>query len=210
MCIKGHPQLVLKMEVIGLVLEGHFGHFLSELKEIQLFCTIMYHRFGLESPNLHKIPSVGIENVCHWSWLSRSFWPFWLRFLGNLLCPHDNFYRIFAKTTELHQIYIFGFSQLILKKMGVIDLDLWGHLVIWTKNSKKQHSMLLLYTDIDRPRGEGVTCPKVLLYWNGVMIIFSCNHTDQWMVQSVCPSVHSSHFFHHVPIIILSWKFQEL
>ena len=48
-------------------------------------------------------------------------------------------------------------------------------------------------------------------------VIFSCDQADLWMVQSVrlsiCPSVHPSHLFHYVPIIIVpwpSWNFQEL
>ena len=34
--------------------------------------------------------SVGIENRGHWLWPSRSFWPFWLRIIGNSACPRDN------------------------------------------------------------------------------------------------------------------------
>ena len=50
--------------------------------------------------------------------------------------------------------------------------------------------------------------------------IFSCDQVALWMVQSVrlsvCPSVRPSvrlsvtPFFHHVPIIVSSWNFQEL
>ena len=45
--------------------------------------------------------------------------------------------------------------------------------------------------------------------------IFSCDQAAIWLVQSVlclsvCPSVRPSHLFHHVPIIISSWNFQEL
>ena len=32
------------------------------------------------------ILSAGIENGGHWPWPSKSFWPFWLRILGNLAC----------------------------------------------------------------------------------------------------------------------------
>ena len=40
--------------------------------------------------------------------------------------------------------------------------------------------------------------------------IFSCDQAAIWLVQSVCLSVRLSHLFHHVPIIISSWNFQEL
>ena len=48
--------------------------------------------------------------------------------------------------------------------------------------------------------------------------IFSCDQAAIWLVQSVClsvrlsvrPSVRLSHLFHHVPIIVSSWNFQEL
>ena len=50
------------------------------------------------------------------------------------------------------------------------------------------------------------------------MYVFSCDQAAIWLVQSVRlfvrlsvrPSVCPSHLFHHVPIIILSWTFQEL
>ena len=51
--------------------------------------------------------------------------------------------RFELESPNFHKICILGFSQMILK-MGVIDLDLQGHLVILTENSKKQ----LLYYDI--------------------------------------------------------------
>ena len=52
--IVGYSRLVLKMEVIDLDLQGHFGHFDSEFKEIRLVRMITRHRFELESPNLHE------------------------------------------------------------------------------------------------------------------------------------------------------------
>ena len=43
------------MEVIDFEIQGHFGHFDLEFKEIWLVRTITYNGFGLESPNLHQI-----------------------------------------------------------------------------------------------------------------------------------------------------------
>ena len=44
--------------------------------------------------------------------------------------------------------------------------------------------------------------------------LFSCDQAALQMVFSVClsvrPSVRLSHLFHHVPIIVSSWNFQEL
>ena len=50
------------------------------------------------------------------------------------------------------------------------------------------------------------------------LLIFSCDQAAIWLVQSVCLSVcpsvrlsvRPSHLFHHVPIIVSSWNFQEL
>ena len=53
------------------------------------------------APNMHHgIPSAGIENRGHWLWPSGSFWPFWLRILGNLTCPHDNSSQIWTGITK--------------------------------------------------------------------------------------------------------------
>ena len=49
-------------------------------------------------------------------------------------------------------------------------------------------------------------------------LFFSCNQAAFWLVQSfrpsvrpsVCLSVRLSHLFHHVPIIVSSWNFQDL
>ena len=52
--------------------------------------------------------------------------------------------------------------------------------------------------------------------WSRVILIliFSCDQAAIWLVQSVCLSVRLSvclsHLFHHVPIIVSSWNFQEL
>ena len=56
---------------------------------------ITHHRFELESlkfaPNMHHVTlAAGIKNRGNWAWPSRSFWRFWLRILGNLVCPCKN------------------------------------------------------------------------------------------------------------------------
>ena len=53
------------------------------------------------APNMHpEILPAGIENGSHWPWPSRSFWPFWLRILGNLACLHDYLYWIWGRVTK--------------------------------------------------------------------------------------------------------------
>ena len=53
------------------------------------------------APNMHPgTLSAGIENGGHWPWPSRSFWPFCLRILGNLACPHNNSSQIWARITK--------------------------------------------------------------------------------------------------------------
>ena len=95
-CIMGYSRLVLKIGIIEFDLQIHFGHFDSEFWEIRVVRAITRHRFGLESPKfapyMHPgILSAGIENGGYWPWPSRSIWPFWLRILGKLVCPHDIF-----------------------------------------------------------------------------------------------------------------------
>ena len=53
------------------------------------------------APNMHLgILFSGIENRCHWPWPSRSFWPLWLRIIGNLACPCNNSSQIWAGITK--------------------------------------------------------------------------------------------------------------
>ena len=96
------PNMHLGILWAGIENGGHwpwpsrsFGHFDLKFLEIRLVRAITRHRFGLELPNLHwtcilEILSVGIEIGGHGPWPSRSFWPFWLRILGNSACPCDN------------------------------------------------------------------------------------------------------------------------
>ena len=58
-CFLGYSQLVLKIGVIDLDLQGHFSHFVLGLLEIWLVRAITRHRFGLESPNLHQTCILG-------------------------------------------------------------------------------------------------------------------------------------------------------
>ena len=53
------------------------------------------------APSMHReILSVGIENGSQWLWPSRSFWPFWLKIVGNSACPHENLSQIWARITK--------------------------------------------------------------------------------------------------------------
>ena len=74
-----------------------------------LVCKIYLHnnssqiwaRITKFAPNMHHgMILVGIENMGHWPWPSRSLWPFCLRILGNSACPHDNSSQIWARITK--------------------------------------------------------------------------------------------------------------
>ena len=127
-------------------------NFDSELYEIRLIRTTLMDlgwNHQICTNMHHGILSAGIENGDHWP--SRSFWPSWRRILENLVCRAIRCSGFELESTNLHQICILGFSQLVLK-MGVNDIDLLGHLAISTQNSKKQHSASLSHTDLGRPR----------------------------------------------------------
>ena len=57
-------------------------------------------------------------------------------------------------------------------------------------------------------------CIKLEVALKRCPMVFSCDQAALQMVFSVCPSVRlsvrPSHLFHHVPIIVSSWNFQEL
>ena len=87
-CILGYCQLVLKMEVPDLDLQGNFGHFDSKFYKNRLVCRISHHGFGLESPNLHQTRILGYSQLVlkmevielarqghfgHFDWNSRKF-----------------------------------------------------------------------------------------------------------------------------------------
>ena len=95
----------------------------------------IWARITTFAPNMHPgTLSAVIENGGHWPWRSRSFWPFWLRILGNLACPCDNSSQVWAWITKFAPNIHLGILWLIwvVLKMGVIDLDLLGHLAIST------------------------------------------------------------------------------
>ena len=75
------------------------------VRELCLVCMITHHRFELVSPNFvpnmhHGIFSIGFEYRDHWHWFSSSFWPFYLRIIGNAACLHDNSSQIWAGITK--------------------------------------------------------------------------------------------------------------
>ena len=59
----GYSQVVLEMEVSDLDLQGHFGHFASELQEIWNVQAITRPKFGLKSPNLHQTYIMGYSRL---------------------------------------------------------------------------------------------------------------------------------------------------
>ena len=152
----GYSQLVLKMEVIDHDLQGNFGRFDSEFYEIRFVCAITCYRFGLEAPKSHQTCNLGYSRLILKTGVID------IDFQGHSGHFVSEFYeiRLFRANTcdgfqmespNLHQIYILGFSQLVLK-MCVVYLDLQDHLVISTQNFKKRRSTSLLYTDLGRPR----------------------------------------------------------
>ena len=62
-CIMGYSRLVLKMEVIDLDLQGHFGHFDSEFWEFWLVRPITFNDFELDSLNFHQICILGFSQL---------------------------------------------------------------------------------------------------------------------------------------------------
>ena len=53
-CILGPSRLVLKMDVIDLYLQGHFGHKLWNACQIELVRAITFRRCVVFAPNFHK------------------------------------------------------------------------------------------------------------------------------------------------------------
>ena len=62
-CILGYSQLVLKVEVIDIDLQGHFGHFDLEFMEIWLVHAMTCNGFELQSPNLHQTCILGYSQL---------------------------------------------------------------------------------------------------------------------------------------------------
>ena len=77
----------------------------SVLPELYLVRTItpshIWARITKFAPSMHPgILSAGNENKGHWPWPSRSFWPFWLRILGNFTCLRNKLLQIWAGITK--------------------------------------------------------------------------------------------------------------
>ena len=53
-CVPGYSRLVLRIGVIYLDFQGHFGHFDLKFLQIRIVHVITRHRFWLESPYLHQ------------------------------------------------------------------------------------------------------------------------------------------------------------
>ena len=160
---------------------------------VNIALTTTHHRFGLESPNLRQICILGCSRLV----LIIKVFDFDLDLQGQFYYFNSKFWEIQSvhaitrnglklESSKLHhQICILGFSQLVLK-MGVIDLDLQGHLAILIQNSRKQYSTFLLYTDLGQPRG--VTRPNVLLFKITVQVVIMMNslswrllHFNEWI-----------------------------
>ena len=62
-CILRYAELVLKMGVIDLNLQGHFDLFDLEFLKIWLVRSIMCDVFELESPNWHQIYILGFSQI---------------------------------------------------------------------------------------------------------------------------------------------------
>ena len=121
----------------------------SEFQEIWFVCAITHHRFRPESPNLHQKCILGyyqlvLEMGGHWSWNQGHFDQFDLEFYAIGLVRVITWNGFELKSSNLHQIWILGFSKLV-SKMGVEVL--WPSLRL-----KKRHSTLLLYTYLGLPR----------------------------------------------------------
>ena len=114
-CILGYSQLVLKIGVIDLDLQGHFGHFDLEFLEIWVVRTTIRNRFGLEPQNLHQtwimgysclISKIGVSDLDlqgHYGHYDSEFLEIWL--------VHAITWNGFGlQSPNLHQIYILRFS----------------------------------------------------------------------------------------------------
>ena len=148
---------------------------------------ITHHRFGLNSPNLHqtcimgysrlvfKIKVIDLALQCHLGNFDSKLYEIWL--VWYITC---NEFKL--ESLNLYQVCILRFPQLVLK-IGVIDLDLQGHLAILTQNSKKQHPTLLFYTDVGWPRG--VTRPKCAHF---LLLSLCCCNDIMIMLDYTCIS----------------------
>ena len=78
------------------------------VRKLYLVRTITRHIFELESSNLHQTCILGYSRLVLKMEvidldLPGNFWPFWLRILGNSVCPLDSSSRIWASITKFAQ-----------------------------------------------------------------------------------------------------------
>ena len=84
------------------------------------------------SPSMHPaMLSAGIEDRGHWPWPSRSFWPFWLRILGNSACPSYNSSQIWAGITQFAPNRHLGMLLSGIEKSGY---GLWPSRSFWLRS----------------------------------------------------------------------------
>ena len=114
------------MEVIDLDLQGHFGHFNSECKEIRHVRTITRHRFGLGSPNfdqtcilaysrfVSKMDVIDLDLPGDSGHFNSEFKE--MRHVHTITR-----HRFGLESPNFHQTCTLGLFQLVLK-IGVIDL----------------------------------------------------------------------------------------
>ena len=100
------------------------------------------------APNMHPdIISVGIGNGGHWPWPYGHFGHFDSELSEIWLAHAITCNGIELDPLNLPQMCILRLSELVLK-IGLIDIDLQGHLSKSTQNAKKRRSTSLAYADL--------------------------------------------------------------
>ena len=131
MCILGPSSALLKMGLIDLDLQGHFGLKRVNFHKFELVCTITQQGFDLESPSSHRMCILGPSSALLKMGLID------LDLQGHFGLKRVNFHKfelVCAITQQgfdlespsSHRMCILGPSSALLK-MGSIDLDLQGH-----------------------------------------------------------------------------------
>ena len=141
MCILGPSSALLKMELIDLDLQGHFGLKRVNFHKFELVCAITQQGFDLESPSSHRMCILGpfsallkmglidLDLQGHFGLKRVNFRKF------ELVCAITR-QGFDLETPSSHRMCILGpFSALL--KMGLIDLDLQGHFGLKRVNFRK-------------------------------------------------------------------------